>query len=226
MDKILTVEDDPKIAEFLAASLRQAGYLVDQAHDGNTGLRLALEQDYVALILDLSLPGLDGLDLLAELRSRSNQTPVIILSARQTVAERVRGLEIGADDYLAKPFSFSELQARLQAVLRRSGPAPSAATRLTFAGLSIDLLSRKAARNAQTIELMPNEFALLELLLRNAGQVISRAAIMHQIWGYAHDPGTNVVDVLVCRLRTKIDKDFDVKLLHTIRGLGYVIRLP
>lgn len=221
--RVLVIEDDPTIADFLATSLRQTGYLVDLASDGDTGLQLALKQDYVVLIVDLMLPGRNGLAIIAGLRAKPDHTPIIILSAKHTVADRVRGLEIGADDYLTKPFSFSELLARLQAVLRRSnaiiGPID-----LTVADLTLDLLGHKVSRSGHPIELRPNEYDLLEYLMRNSGQVVSKAAIVRQIWGYDFDPGTNLVDVLVCRLRAKIDRDYNFKLLHTIRGLGYVLR--
>ena len=221
--RILVVEDDPKIAAFITMGLRQAGFAVDQADNGEKGLQLALSEPYDLAILDIMLPGRDGLSLLDELRRQRFNTPVIILSAKRSVEDRVRGLEAGGDDYLTKPFSFSELLARVQALIRRASGAVDATT-LTMADLAMDLRRREVLRAGKKIELQPREFSLLEYLIRNRGQVVSKATILEHIWDYNFDPQTNVVDVLVCRLRNKIDREFEPKLIHTIRGVGYVLR--
>lgn len=222
--RILVVEDDAKIASFIEKGLRQAGYAVDRAADGETGLRLARSAPYDAMVLDLMLPGLDGLALLAQLRREGRNTPVLILSARGTVDDRVRGLQAGGDDYLAKPFSFSELLARLQALLRRSSLSAPASL-LSVADLELDLRTREVRRAGKPIELQPREYALLEYLMRNAGAVVSKTMILEHVWDYHFDPQTNVVDVLVHRLRGKIDAAFPEKLLHTVRGVGYVLKV-
>ncbi len=223
--RLLVVEDDPQIASFLVKGLRQAGYAVDQAGDGETGLHLVLSEPYDAAIIDLMLPKLDGLSLIQEVRRRQLTLPILILSAKHRVEDRVKGLETGSDDYLVKPFSFAELLARLQALLRRASGGPLT-TRLEFADLSLDLLTRQVKRGDTEILLQPREFALLAYLLRQPGRVVSKTMILEQVWELDFDPQTNVVDVLVCRLRTKIDRDFEPKLLHTIRGVGYVLKLP
>jgi two-component system OmpR family response regulator len=219
------VEDDPTIAEFVEKGLREAGFAVDVASDGQTGLEQALSGAYDAAIVDVMLPKMDGLALIDTLRARGTRTPVLILSAKRTVDDRVRGLQAGGDDYLTKPFAFAELLARVQALIRRATGAAEP-TRLTLADLSLDLLSRKVQRGTETVELRPREFALLEYLLRNAGRVVSKTSILSHVWGYNFDPNTNVVDVLVSRLRDRIDRPFPVKLLHTVRGVGYVLRPP
>ncbi len=219
---ILVIEDDLKIASFVAESLHEQGYRVEQALDGAIGFELAQTNDYAAIILDLMLPGMDGLEIIAGLRACGRITPVIVLSARHSLPDRVKGLELGADDYLVKPFSFAELLARLQAILRR-GCQYREPTAFTVGDLTLDLLSRRATRAGQVLELKTNEFVLLEQLMRNSGQIVARQAIVNLIWGY--DPGTNVVEVLMSRLRAKVDKDFEPKLIHTVRGLGYVLRL-
>jgi len=223
--RILVVEDDTKIASFIEKGLRQAGYAVDRAADGEAGLSLARNAPYDAMVLDLMLPGIDGLALLAQLRREGRNTPVLILSARGTVDDRVRGLQAGGDDYLAKPFSFSELLARLQALLRRSSLSASASL-LSVADLQLDLRTREVRRAGQRIELQPREYSLLEYLMRNAGAVVSKTMILEHVWDYHFDPQTNVVDVLVHRLRGKIDAGFPEKLLHTVRGVGYVLKVP
>ena len=220
---VLLVEDDDVIADFVARGLHEAGFAVNRASDGEEGLFLALRHAYEAAVVDLMLPRRDGLSLIEELRRRGRRTPVLILSARRTVDDRVLGLQTGGDDYLVKPFAFSELLARLQALVRRaSGQAEP--TRLEVGTLSLDLLTREVERDGQRLELRPREYALLEYLMRNAGRVVSRAAILSQVWGYSFDPHTNAVDVLVSRLREKLDRDFQTKMLRTVRGAGYVLK--
>jgi two-component system OmpR family response regulator len=220
---ILLVEDDDVIAEFVAQGLREAGMVVERAADGDAGLRLALERAWDAAVVDVMLPHRDGLSLVEELRRRGRRTPVLFLSARRAVDDRVRGLQAGGDDYLVKPFDFTELLARLQALLRRaSGVAEP--TRLVVGGLSMDLLTREVARDGQRLELRPREHTLLEYLMRNPGRVVSRTALLSHVWGYSFAPHTNAVDVLVSRLREKLDRDFEPKMLHTVRGAGYVLR--
>jgi two-component system OmpR family response regulator len=221
--RILLVEDDETIADFVEKGLREAGFAVDRAADGDTGLHRALAEPYDVAIVDVMLPKRDGLALIDALRARGIRTPVLILSARRSVDDRVRGLQAGGDDYLTKPFAFMELLARVQALIRRATGA-SEPTRLAVADLSMDLLSRRVQRGGHTIELRPREFSLLEYLLRNPGKVLSKTMILSHVWGYTFDPSTNVVDVLVSRLRDKIDRPFDQKLLHTVRGVGYVLR--
>ncbi|MFN7914757.1 MAG: response regulator transcription factor [Vicinamibacterales bacterium] len=219
----LIVEDDAAIAEFIARGLREAGWAADIATNGDDGLAAALEQNPDVAIVDVMLPGRDGLSLIDELRRQGRGTPVLILSAKRSVDDRVRGLQAGGDDYLTKPFAFAELLARVQALVRRASRAPEA-TSLTVADLTMDLLARRVTRGGQPIELRPREFALLEYLLRNAGKVVSKTMILSHVWEYSFDPQTNIVDVLVSRLRDKIDKPFERKLLETVRGVGYVIR--
>ncbi len=222
--RLLVVEDDPTISSFLVKGLQEAGFAVDAAEDGNRGLLLAVTEPYDAAVLDLMLPGRDGLSLLEELRRRRVATPVLILSAKRSVDDRVKGLQAGGDDYLTKPFAFSELLARIQALIRRSQGATEP-TRLTAADITMDLVARKVERAGRPIELRPREFALLEYLLRNAGRVVSKTMIMEHVFDYSFDPRTNVVDVLVFRLREKIDRDFEVKRIQTMRGVGYVLQV-
>ncbi|MGI8436320.1 MAG: response regulator [Chthoniobacterales bacterium] len=221
--RILIVEDDRKIAGLLSKGLREAGYAVDQVNDGEEGLDFGLNNQYDAAVLDLMLPGRDGLSILQQWRAEKVQTPVLILSARRSVDDRVRGLQAGGDDYLTKPFSFSELLARVQALIRRSSQI-SEPTTVSYGGVTLDLLSRDVIRDGTKIDLQAREFSLLEYLLRNAGRVVSKTMILEHIWDYAFDPQTNVVDVLVCRLRNKVDREYDQKLIHTLRGAGYVLR--
>jgi DNA-binding response OmpR family regulator len=202
--------------------LREAGFAVDQASDGETGLELALSEPYDVAIVDLMLPHRDGLSLIDELRRRGRTIPVLILSARRSVDDRVRGLQSGGDDYLTKPFAFAELLARIQALVRRSTRSPEPTT-LTIGDLTLDLLSRRVTRGSTPIELRPREFALLEYLMRNPGKVVSKTMILSHVWDYSFDPQTNIVDVLVSRLREKIDRPFDRKLVRTVRGVGYVL---
>ena len=221
--RALIVEDDATIAEFVAKGLREAGFVIDWAADGGAGLELATQAPYDVAIVDVMLPKLDGLSLIKAIRQRRISTPVLILSARHTVDDRVRGLESGGDDYLTKPFAFPELVARVQALIRRSTGSP-AATELTVGELALDLMTRRASRGGQELEpLRAREFALLEYLMRNAGRVVSKTMILSHVWDYSFDPRTNVVDVLVHRLREKIDKGFERKMLQTVRGIGYVL---
>ncbi|MFH0983348.1 MAG: heavy metal response regulator transcription factor [Planctomycetota bacterium] len=220
--RVLVVEDDPGIAGFVARGLREAGFAVDVANDGLEGLHLACTGNYDVLVLDLMLPGKDGLTLLRELRERGCITPVICLTARDAVDDRVKGLDLGADDYLPKPFSFAELLARLRALLRR-GPALTA-NPLTIADMSVDVVGRQVHRAGKRIELSAREYALLEYLARHVGQVLPRTMILEKVWDMNQDPLTNVLDVHINRLRKKIDHGFDRPLIHTIRGVGYVLR--
>ena len=222
--RLLMVEDDATIADFVSKGLTEAGFAVDVAADGTRGLELAMSGTYDAAIVDVMLPQIDGLTLIDRMRARGVRTPVLILSARRTVDDRVRGLQVGGDDYLTKPFAFAELLARVQALIRRSTGATDP-TRLTIGDLALDLLARRAERAGRALDLRPREFALLEYLMRNPGRVLSKTMILSHVWGYNFNPGTNVVDVLVSRLREKVDKDFEPKLLHTVRGVGYVIEL-
>ena len=222
--RVLVVEDDPAIAAFVAGGLREAGFTVDEAQDGEVGLDLALAEPYDAAVLDLMLPKRDGLSLIEEVRRAGVSTPVLILTAKRSIDDRVKGLQAGGDDYLTKPFAFAELLARVQALVRRAYRIPEAA-RLVVGDLTLDRLSRQVERQGRPIDLRPHEFALLELLMRNAGRVVSKAMILSHVWGYNFDPGSNVVDVLVFRLREKIDRAFDPPLLHTARGIGYVLKV-
>ena len=221
--RILVVEDDKKVASLIVKGLKQEGFAVDHAADGEDGLHLALNEPYDACIIDIMLPKLDGLSLIKEMRHQKIGTPVIILSAKRSVDDRVKGLQTGSDDYLVKPFAFSELLARVQALIRR-GTASASPTQLVVGDLCMDLLTREVFRRDQKIVLQPREFALLEYLMRNAGRVVSKTMIMEHVWEYNFDPQTNVVDVLVCRLRDKMERDFEKKMIHTIRGVGYVLK--
>jgi DNA-binding response OmpR family regulator len=221
--RLLVIEDDRTIASFLVKGLQETGFAVDHAEDGRQGLALALTEPYDAAIVDLMLPELDGLSLIEDLRRRKVRTPVLILSAKRSVDDRVRGLQAGGDDYLVKPFAFSELLARVQALIRRS-TGETQPTRLAVGDLAVDLISRRVERAGTAIELRPREFALLEYLMRNAGRVVSKTMIMEHIFNYNFDPRTNVVDVLVFRLREKMDRAFEPKLIHTVRGIGYVLK--
>jgi two-component system, OmpR family, response regulator len=223
--KVLLIEDDSTIADFIARGLGEAGFAVDTAHDGHDGLQKALSRPYDAAVVDVMLPGRDGLSVIEDLRRHGLRLPVLILSARRSVEDRVKGLETGGDDYLTKPFAFPELLARVQALVRRS-TGTTEPTRLTFHDLTLDLLAREVRRGDTVLDLRPREFALLEYLMRNPGRVVSKTTILNHVFDYRFDPRTNVVDVLVHRLREKVDKDFEPKLIHTVRGAGYVLRLP
>ena len=219
--RILVVEDDEKIASFLVKGLKQSGYAVDHCTDGERALGLALSVAYDAAIVDIMLPKLDGLSLIQLLRSRGVRVPMLILSAKASVDDRVRGLQAGGDDYLTKPFAFSELLARVQALIRRATQAAEP-TRLSAGNLTLDLLTREVQRDAEKIELQPREFALLEYLMRHPNRVVTKTMILEHIFDYSFDPQTNVVDVLVHRVRGKVDPD--KTMIHTIRGVGYVLR--
>lgn len=221
--RILVVEDDKKIASFVVNGFKQNGFAVDHARDGEEALALLRTTPYDAAVLDIMLPKMDGLAVLNEIRRAGIKTPVIVLSAKASVDDRVRGLQAGGDDYLTKPFAFSELLARVQALLRRSTQTAEP-TLLIVADLKLDLLTREVTRGGKNIELQTREFALLEYLMRNAGRVVTKTMILEHIWDYSFDPQTNIVDVLVHRLRSKIDKDFPVKLIHTMRGVGYALK--
>ena len=222
--RVLVAEDDEVIADFVAQGLREAGFAVDVAASGKEALTRALEGGYDAAVMDVMLPGIDGIAVIEQLRAKRQQMPVLILSARHTVDDRVKGLQAGGDDYLTKPFAFAELLARLQALLRRAGGAVEP-TRLVVGDLSLDLLTRRVERSGRRIELRPREFALLEYLMRHPGRVLSKTMILSHVWGYSFDPGTNVVDVLVSRLRDQVDEGFDRRMIHTVRGAGYVLKV-
>ena len=221
--RLLLVEDDERIGEFVRKGLVQDAHVVDWARTGDEGLDRALYVPYDAAIVDVMLPGTSGLDLIKEVRRRRKQTPIIVLSARDSVDDRIAGLESGADDYLTKPFSFVELVARLNALVRRATTAP-AAFELSYGGVTLDLRTRRVARDGIAIQLQAKEFALLEYFLRNPERVLSKTMILEHVWEYGFDPQTNIVDVLVSRLRSKIDREFELKLIHTVRGAGYVLR--
>jgi DNA-binding response OmpR family regulator len=222
--RVLVIEDDASIASFLSAGLRAEGFAVDLATDGHEGLAKAASSAYDVAIVDVMLPGRDGLSLVAELRRTGHRLPVLILTARRSVEDRVRGLQTGADDYLVKPFAFPELLARVQALVRRSQGTPEAAE-LVVGDLRLNRMTRRVERSGREIEMRPREFALLELMMRHPGRVVSKTMILSHVWGYDFDPGSNVVDVLVFRLRDKIDRGFAQPLLHTVRGVGYVLKM-
>jgi two-component system OmpR family response regulator len=221
--RILLVEDDLKTASFISKGLKEAGFAVDHVADGESGLQMASVESYDAAIVDIMLPKMDGLTLIETLRQEKINTPVIILSAKRAVDDRVKGLQRGGDDYLTKPFAFSELLARVQGLIRRNSGVLEP-TSLTVSELSMDLHTREVAREGKEIDLQPREFALLEYLMRNQGKVVSKTMIMEHVWNYNFDPQTNVVEARICRLRDKVDKGFGKKLIHTIRGVGYVLK--
>ena len=221
--RLLFVEDDSRMVSFVGKGLKEAGYVVEHAPDGASGLRLALHESFDAAIVDIMLPGMDGLALIEELRRKRISLPVIIVSAKRSVDERVRGLQAGGDDYLTKPFSFSELLARVHALIRRANNTPEP-TGITVGDLHIDLLARLVTRANRRIDLQRREFSVLEYLARNVGRVVTKTMIIERVWDYNFDPQTNVVESRICRLRDKIDKDFDTPLIHTVRGMGYVLR--
>lgn len=221
--RILIIEDDLDTASYIKRGVEEAGHVADHAADGRDGLLLATTEQYDVLIVDRMLPEVDGLTIVKTIRASENNTPVLILSALGEVDDRVRGLKAGADDYLVKPFAFSELMARLEALLRRKEvDAPE--TRLQVDDLQIDLLSREVTRDRRMLDLQPREFRLLEYLMRHHGQVVTRTMLLEKVWDYHFDPQTNIIDVHISRLRAKIDKGFDKPLLHTVRGSGYVLR--
>lgn len=221
--RILVVEDDPRISSFVAKGLQQNGYVADVAADGETALNIAHTAPYDAAVVDLMLPKLDGFTLIETMRKEKLAMPIVVLSAKRSVEDKVRCLRSGADDYLHKPFALSELLARIEAVVRRSVREPNT-ERLEAAGVELDLVSHIVRRDGQRIELQPREFALLELLMRNQGRALTKTQLLERLWDYSFDPQTNVVDVLVCRLRGKLDRDHETKLIHTLRGVGYVFR--
>ncbi len=220
---MLLVEDDKKMACFINKGLRQEGFAVDHATNGEDGLHLALHESYDVAVVDIMLPKLDGLSMINEMRRNKINTPVIILSAKRSVDDRVKGLQTGSDDYLTKPFAFSELLARIQALIRRT-TGVTESTRLRVGDLSMNLLTREVTRQGKRIDLQPREFALLEYMMRNAGRVVSKTMIMEHVWDYNFDPQTNVVEARICRLREKIEAEFEKKLIHTIKGVGYALR--
>jgi two-component system, OmpR family, response regulator len=222
--RILIIEDDRDAAAYLAKAFREAGHIADQANDGVTGYDLALEGAYDVAIVDRMLPKMDGLTLVGALREQKNETPVLILSALGQVDDRVKGLRAGGDDYLSKPYAFSELLARVEALSRRGPKGAPEETVLRVADLTLDRLSHKVTRRSEEIVLQPREFRLLEYLMQNAGKVVTRTMLLEHVWDYHFDPQTNVIDVHVSRLRAKIDRDFDAPLLSTVRGAGYMIR--
>jgi len=224
--RLLVIEDDFQVAAYLVKGLKEQGHNVDHAADGKNGLFLATSEDYDAMIIDRMLPELDGLTIVKSVRAAGKTTPMLILSALGEVDARVEGLRSGGDDYLTKPFAFSELLARLDTLLRRARQTPAAETTLRVADLELDLLTRTVKRGASIIVLQPREYRLLEYLMSNAGRVVTRTMLLEQVWDYHFDPQTNVIDVHISRLRGKIDKNFEQPLLQTVRGAGYMIREP
>lgn len=221
--RILVVEDDLEAQRYLVKGLREAGHVVDDAADGETGLTLAMSRSYDVAVVDRMLPGLDGLKLVESMREERNMTPVLFLSALSDVDDRIKGLRAGGDDYLTKPYSFAELLARLDALMRRRDPG-AVKTKVLVGDLELDLLSRTARRDESRIDLQPREFRLLEYLMRHQGQIVTRTMLLENVWEYHFDPQTNVIDVHISRLRAKIDKGYPQPLLHTVRGAGYMIR--
>jgi DNA-binding response OmpR family regulator len=221
--RLLVIEDEKRIADFLGRGLESAGYAVDVAHDGQRALSLSHDTDYDLIILDLGLPDIDGLEVLEKLRNRKVSPPVLILSARNAVDDRVKGLELGADDYMVKPFAFSELVARVRALLRRGQPIPE---RLQVGDLVLDCIRRKATRASAVLELAPKEFSILEYMMRNPGRPLSRTMIVEHVWDMDYDGLTNIVDVYIRHLRSKIDDGHTARLIHTVRGIGYMLELP
>ena len=223
--RILAIEDDAIVANYLKKRLGEDGHRVDHAADGQNGLLLASANNYEVMIVDQMLPGVDGLTVIQTVRSNGDQTPVLILSALGEVDDKVRGLKAGGDDYLVKPFAYSELMARVESLVRRVS-SQEERTSLEVAGLRLKLLSREVSRDGQKIDLKPREFLLLEYLMRHAGQILTRTMLLEAVWDYQFDPQTNVIDVHISRLRQKIDRDFSQRLIHTVRGAGYVLRAP
>ena len=222
--KALVIEDDQDVANYLVKGLKESDFVVDHAADGKQGMMMAASEDYDIMIVDRMLPGMDGLSIIKTVRATGNQVPVLILSALGDVDDRVEGLRGGGDDYLTKPFSFTELLARIESLVRRNRQSAETETVLRVADLEMDLLARTVKRAGQNIDVQPREFRMLEYLMRNAGQVVTRTMLLEQVWDYHFDPQTNVLDVHISRLRAKIDKEFDTPLLQTIRGAGYMLR--
>jgi heavy metal response regulator len=221
--RVLIVEDEKRIQDFLSRGLESAGYAVDAAMDGNTGVDMVHATEYDLIILDLNLPDIDGLQVLQKIRNRKVSPPVLILSARDAVEDRVKGLELGADDYLVKPFAFVEMLARVRALLRRGQPTPE---RLQVGDLQLDCIRRKVTRSNENIELAPKEFSILEYMMRNRGRPLSRTMIVEHVWDMDYDGLTNIVDVYIRHLRSKIDDKFEAKMIHTVRGIGYMLDIP
>lgn len=221
--KILLIEDDRRTSSFIMKGLEQAGYAIALSSNGKDGLILGMSENFDAAIIDIMLPEMDGLTVIEKLRAKGIAMPIIVLSAKSAVDDKVKGLQKGGDDYLAKPFAFSELLARVQALLRRASSAAEP-TKLTVGDLTIDLLSHKVTRGNETIDIQPLEYSLLEYMMRNAGRVVSKTMIMEHVWEYNFDPQTNIVEARICRLRDKIDRSFAKKIIHTVRGFGYVIK--
>lgn len=221
--RVLVIEDDKEVATYLAKGLKESGYVVDLADNGPDGLQMARDESYEVLIVDRMLPGLDGLSIIRQLREAGQSTPALVLSALGEVDDRVQGLKAGGDDYLTKPFSFSELLARIEALTRRTQQEPTQVTQLKVADLEMDLLARTVHRSGQKIDLQPREFRLLEYFMRNPDQVLTRTMLLEKVWDYHFDPQTNVIDVHISRLRAKIDKEFERALLQTVRGAGYML---
>lgn len=223
--RILVIEDDPEVAAYISKGMKEAGHTTDTADNGKDGLFLATTEQYDAIIVDRMLPALDGISIIKTIRATNNKTPTLILSALGEVDDRVEGLRSGSDDYLVKPFAFSELLARIEILSRRqyNDNADTQTTKLRAKDLELNLLSRKVKRNNIDIDLQSREFQLLEYMLRNKGQVITRTMLLEHVWDYHFDPQTNVIDVHISRLRSKIDKDFDTKIIRTVRGAGYII---
>lgn len=222
--KVLIIEDEPKVRQLLDKGFTEAGFNVETSADGEEGLQLALAESYDLLIVDVMLPGLDGFSLVEELRGQDRDMPVLFLSAKRSTEDRIEGLQRGGDDYIAKPFSFTEVLVRARTVLRRTTKQQVEGKKLTYQDLELDLLTRTVKRGKTLIELHQKEFALLECLLRHREHVLTKTQILEAVWKYDFDPQTNVVDVLICRLRNKVDKDFEKKLIKTFRGVGYAIR--
>jgi len=221
--RLLVVEDDDKIATLVVRGFQEHAFVVDRAADGEEGLRLATTRTYDAAVVDIMLAKRDGLGLIEDLRRRKIALPVVILSAKGSLDDRIKGLQQGGDDYLTKPFAFAELLARVQALIRRSSHAVEP-TRLGMSDLTLDLSTHQATRAGRRIELQAREFSLLEYLMRNAGKVLSKTMLLEHVWGYDFNPQTNIVDVLICRLRNKVDRDSNARLIHTVRGVGYVLK--
>ena len=221
--KLILIEDDQVIADLITRGMKEASFVVDHFGEGQSGLDAILANNYDLAIVDLMLPKIDGLSVISQVREKKLNIPIIILSAKRSVDERISGLQTGADDYLTKPFSFSELLARVDALIRRSNNVVESTT-LSINDLTLDLLARTAERAGKKIDLQPKEFALLEYLIRNTGRVVSKTMIMERVWDYNFDPQTNVVEARISKLRDKVDKDFETPLIHTVRGLGYVLK--